>query len=107
MFGTFNFVRLICRFALGKGCSRPERPWPWPAHQSFKFLNFYLEILKGVDIPVANLPLLPKIPAENLPPVSTIPIGTILDCLHLKEDLREKIYLIYMLTLLPKGVQTK
>ncbi len=70
-------------------------------------------------IPVANLPPVSTIPAANLPPVSTAPVanchryqqhrwqtmGTISECWQFKMNLKKKF--IFMLTLLPKGVQKK
>ncbi len=80
--------------------------------------------------PTFSLALL--IPVANLPPVSTTPganchryqrhrwqichrcrwhrwqiMATISGCRHLKVNLKAKIYIYSMLTLLPKGVQTK
>ncbi len=70
--------------------------------------------------PVANLSQVSTIPAANLPPVSMTLVanchqyqwhrwqimGTISGCRHLKLNRKANIY-IYMLTLLPRGVQTK
>ncbi len=84
--------------------------------------------------PVSNLPPVSTttIPAANLPPLSATPVAnchryqrhrgqicrrcrwhrwqimrTISGCRHLKVNLKAKIYILYMLTLLPKGAQTK
>ncbi len=99
----------------GQICHRCDR---WQT-----FPPFSLALL----IPLANLPPVSTIPAANLPSVSTTPVAnchryqrhrrkichrwqimaTISGCRHLKVNLKAKIYIQYMLTLLPKGVQTK
>jgi hypothetical protein len=83
----------------------------------FKLFGKFAEIFARHGAPlvsttlVANLPPISTTPAENwplTPLVSLIQVaimGTISDCLHLKGTSRKKC--IYVLTLLPKGVQTK
>ncbi len=105
-----------------------------PAAICHRYQRHRRQVLPPVPLvlltPVANLPPVSTIPAANLPPVSTTPVAnchrsqqhqrqichrcrwhrwqimrTISGCRHLKLNLKAKF--TYMLTLLPKGAQTR
>ncbi len=85
---------------------------PWKEHLGhFKFFRKFAEIFACQG---ANLPLLSTTPAANFATSSTCVVDTALVANNgdnirlqsLKVNLKAKIY-IYMLTLLPKGAQTK
>jgi hypothetical protein len=65
-------------------------------------------VLLVLLIPVANLPPVSTILAANLPPVSTTPVANNGNNIRLQTPSSEfEGKNLYLLTLLPKGVQTK
>ncbi len=101
----FEFFRKSRRYSRVKVHHRYQRHrWQichrYQRHRWWIFLPFSLVLLR----PAANLPTVSTIPAANLPPVSMI-WQQYQAADTLKWTWRQKF--IYMLTLLPKGVQKK
>ncbi len=85
-------------------------PSPRVSHQDrFEFFRKFAEIFASQGAqPVSTKPVanLPPVPFVLLTPGWQI-MRTISGCRHLKVILKAKIYIRYMLTLLPKGAQSK